>query len=176
MAEVGPPLVTPPAVFEFVGRTVRGATSWVWLRADLDMATVPGARAELDTFLAHGEAAQAQAFGRMLIHLGVEVFVDLHGLRLLIDVTAQVRTGGGELHLIDPPRCVRLMVRVLHLDDVLSLLDHAQLPPAWVRDSGRGADTTRPSPTAKPLHRLRALDTTGCSSGAFSWCSGPVPT
>ncbi len=132
MAEVGPPPVTPPTVFEFVGRTAHGATSWVWLRADLDMATVPDARAELGTFLAPGDAAQAQAFGRMLIHLGVEVFVDLHGLRLLIEVTAQVRTGGGELHLIDPPRCVRVMVRVLDLDDALSLVDQAQLAPEWV--------------------------------------------
>ncbi len=121
MAEVGPPPATAPRVFEFVGRAVPGATSWVWLRADLDLVAVPQARAELAFFLADGAAS-----GRILLHLGAAVFVDLHGLRLLIEVTAQVRTGGGELHLIDPPRCVRLMVGLLHLDEVLSLVDNTE--------------------------------------------------
>jgi len=103
-------------VCELVGRwSGRGAT-WAWTRQDLDMATAARARAELTGLLSGGVGPD-----RVLVHLGAERFVDLHGLRVLVDVAVLVRIHGGTLVVVAPPRCLTTMLTVTGLDAPFSL-------------------------------------------------------
>lgn len=93
------------SVWEFVGRpTHRGAT-WAWLLTDLDVTTVTAARAELAGFL-----SGTDRLGCVLAYLGAERLVDLHGLRLLEEVAAEVRARDGELVVVAPPSELRLLL------------------------------------------------------------------
>ena len=74
------------------------------------MAAAPAAWQELTTLVAPTDGPD-----RLLVHLGVKCFVDLHGLRVLVDIGAQLQVRGGELVVVGPPRCLRLMVEVTGL-------------------------------------------------------------
>jgi anti-anti-sigma factor len=108
--------VASDPVFEIVGRSTPGGVKWAWARQDLDMMTAPRARAEL--------AAVSSETGRpdwVLVYLGAEIFVDLRGLEVLLDVAAQVRAGGGELVVVSPPHCLCVMITMLGLKAALPL-------------------------------------------------------
>ena len=81
------------------------------------MAAAPAARRELTAL-----AAPADGPDRVLVHLGAECFVDLHGLRVLVDVGAQLQVRGGELAVAGPPRCLRIMIEVTGLGTGISLV------------------------------------------------------
>jgi anti-anti-sigma factor len=115
-------------VFEVVGRPAVSGVTWVWTRRDLDIATVTQARRELSALLepVHGP-------GGVLVYLGPERFVDLRGLRLLVTTAARVRSRGGALAVVAPPRCVRRMVRLCRLDAELPLVTTARRAVWWAR-------------------------------------------
>lgn len=81
------------------------------------MAAAPAARQELTTLVAPTDGPD-----RVLVHLGVKCFVDLYGLRVLVDVGAQLQVRGGELVVVGPPRCLRIMVEVTGLGAGISLV------------------------------------------------------
>ena len=107
-------------VFEFLERSSTRSVVRAWARRDLDMAAAPAARQELTTLL-----TPAGGPDWVLVHLGVTCFVDLHGLRVLVDVGAQLRVRGGELVVVGPPRCLRIMVEVTGLGTEISLVPTA---------------------------------------------------
>ena len=84
------------------------------------MAAAPAARRELTALLATADGPD-----RVLVHLGVTCFVDLHGLRVLVDVGAQLRVRDGELVVVEPPRCLRIMVELTGLGTGISLVPTA---------------------------------------------------
>jgi anti-anti-sigma factor len=108
-------------VFEFVGRSSPEGLTWAWARQDLDLATVPAAQAELTDLLSH-----AANPGGVLVCLGTGRFVDIRGLRLLLDVAGLVRSRGGRLVVVAPPICLRRMVAILGLEARLPLATTAQ--------------------------------------------------
>jgi anti-anti-sigma factor len=105
----------------------------VWARTDLDMATVATARRELSALL-----TTTGGVGAPLVHLGAECFVDLHGLRLLVEVATQLRSRGGALAVVAPPYCLRQMVRLGELGAQLPLLHTARHAATWARTHGSG--------------------------------------
>jgi anti-anti-sigma factor len=107
-------------VFAFLERSGTRHVAWAWARRDLDMATAPAARRELTALVAPADGPE-----QVLVHLGVKRFVDLHGLRVLVDVGAQLQVRGGELVVVGPPRCLRLMVEVTGLGTGITLVSTA---------------------------------------------------
>ena len=103
----------------------------MWARTDLDMATVATARRELSALL-----TTTGGVGALLVYLGSECFVDLHGLRLLVEVAAQLRSQGGALAVVAPPYCLRQMVRLGELGAELPLLRTARHAASWTRSHG----------------------------------------
>lgn len=81
------PLEADTTVFHVVGRPTRTGPTWVWINHDLDLASLPAARAELDALLLAPEPPRF-----MLVYLGAERFVDVRGMRLLVDDTAGAQT------------------------------------------------------------------------------------
>ena len=125
------PTTTGP-VFELVGCPTAGGVTWVWARRDLEMATVAAARREVSALL-----EPMRDPGKVLVYLGPERFVDLRGLRLLVGVAARVRSRGGALAVVAPPRCVRRMVQLGQLDAELPLFTTARRAVWWARTRGR---------------------------------------
>ena len=123
---------TTGPVFELVGRPTAGGITWVWVRQDLDMATVAAARGELSALL---EPMCDPV--TVLVYLGPERFVDLRGLRLLVRTAARVRSRGGALAIVAPPRCLRRMVQLGLLDAELPLITTARRAVRWARTHGR---------------------------------------
>ena len=111
----------PEPVFEVVGPSGRQRVTWAWARQDLDLATVTAAQAELAALL-----SDVGSPAHLLVHLGSECFVDVHGLRLLVDVADRMRAGGGTVVVIAPPSCLRRMVSVMGLEARLSLATSAR--------------------------------------------------
>src|SRR6185312_16127602 len=119
--------------FDVVGLSAPCGVGWVWARADLDIATVATARRELSSLLTTiGDA------GTLLVYLGAECFVDLRGLRLLVEVAAQLRSRGGALAVVAPPHCLRQMVRLGELGAELPLLRTARHAATWAHTHGSG--------------------------------------
>jgi anti-anti-sigma factor len=127
------PLPPQPAepVFERVGLPTAGGVTWLWARRDLDMATVATARRELSALL-------EPVFGpcTVLVYLGHECFVDIRGLRLLVDTAAEVRRRGGALGVVAPPRCLRRLVQLALLDAALPLIPTARQAVGWAHTHG----------------------------------------
>jgi|SRR5690242_2862385 len=121
------------AVFEQVGRTAPGTVTWLWVRADLESATVAAARRELWLLVGPGRNP-----GNVLVYLGPERFVDLRGLRLLVDTARRARSRGGALAVVSPPRCLQRMVRLDGIDAELPLLSSARQAAWWARTRGTG--------------------------------------
>ena len=119
-------------VFELVGRPTAGGVTWVWARQDVDMATVAAARRELSALLEPMPDPVT-----VLVYLGPERFVDLRGLRLLGRTAARVRSRGGALAVVAPPRCVRRMVQLGLLDAELPLITTARRAVCWAGTRGR---------------------------------------
>ncbi len=122
----------PCRVFDVVGRSAPGGVGWVWARTDLDIATVATARQELSALLT------TTGSGTLLVYLGSECFVDLRGLRLLVEVAAQLRSRGGALAVVAPPHCLRQMVRLGRLEAQLPLLRTVRHAVSWARTNESG--------------------------------------
>jgi anti-anti-sigma factor len=120
-------------VFDQVGRPTAGGATWLWALADLDMATVASARRELSALVAPGRNP-----GNVLVYLGPERFVDLRGLRLLVQTARRVRARGGDLAVVAPPRCLRRLVRLGRVDAELPLVTTARQAAWWARTRGTG--------------------------------------
>ena len=120
VASIGP-VRAGPEVLRVVGRPTRRGPTWLWLQDDLDLQSVPAARAELAPLLAAGAAPRF-----VLVYVGVDRFVDMSGLRLLVETARRVRSRGTDLIVVAPPHCLRLMVAVLGLGGELSLAADAR--------------------------------------------------
>jgi len=125
-------------VFEILGRSDAHGITWVRARRDLDMAAAPAVRNELTDLF-----RTVAGVDRVLVHLGVGCFVDLCGLRALVDVDALLRLQGGELVVVGPPRSLRIMIEVTGLGAALPAVPPA--PPA-VRRARRGGGAPRVVP------------------------------
>lgn len=108
-------------VFEVVGRPTASGVTWVWARASLDRASEARARADLGGLLGGVGVPLV-----VLVYLGAERFVDVRGLRLLLELAGEVRDAGGSLAVVAPPRSLRTMLRVLDLGDQLPLVATTQ--------------------------------------------------
>ena len=76
--------------------------------------------------------------GNVLVHLGHECFVDLRGLRLLVETAERARSCGGALAVVAPPRCLERLVQVSQLGAQLPLVATARQALWWVRTRGKG--------------------------------------
>jgi len=114
-------------VFHVV-RSDRCAPTWAWARQDLDSLSVPAARAQLRELLGADDALRC-----LLVHLGVDCFVDLRGLRLLLAVGGSVRRRGADLAVVAPPPSVLRMARLLELGDELPVLATVLDAARWAR-------------------------------------------
>jgi hypothetical protein len=115
-------------VFELIGRPSPGGVTWAWARTDLDTATVVTAKRELSPLLTGADPP-----GVVLVYLGHECFVDLRGLRLLIGTAARIRSRGGVLAVVAPPRCLRLMAQLGRIGADLPLIPTARQALWWAR-------------------------------------------
>jgi anti-anti-sigma factor len=122
------PLHTPVPAFEVVGASHDHGITWVWLRGDLDLESVPAARAELDALLAAPREPEW-----LLVYLGEGCFVDLHGLRTLDDVARRLTRRGGRLVVVAPPSCVRTMIELTGVGAAIPLAASTRSASAWVR-------------------------------------------
>ena len=120
-------------VFEPAGRPALGGTTWLWVRTDLDVTTAARARRELSAVVRPGRNP-----GSVLVFLGHECFVDLRGLRLLVETAEQARSCGGALAVVAPPRCLERLVQVSRLGAQLPLVATARQATWWVRTRGTG--------------------------------------
>jgi anti-anti-sigma factor len=102
--------------------------TWLWIQDDLDLATVRAARAELAALFAGATAPRS-----VLLYLGVERFVDVGGLRLLVETARRARDRGGDLAVVAPPRCLQRIVARFDLHDELFLAADARHASRWVR-------------------------------------------
>jgi anti-anti-sigma factor len=120
-------------VFEQVGRPTPGGVTWLWVQADLDLATAAAARRELSALL-----PPERNPGIVLLHLGCERFVDLRGLSLLIDTARRVRLQGGALAVVAPPHSLVRLVRLGRVDAELPLFGTARAAARWACAGGKG--------------------------------------
>jgi len=120
-------------VFEQVGRPTPDGVTWLWAWADLDVTTAEKARRELSIIVRPGRNP-----GSVLVHLGHECFVDVRGLRLLVETAERVRSYGGALAVVAPPRCLERLVQVSQLGAQLPLVATARQALWWVRTRGKG--------------------------------------
>jgi hypothetical protein len=122
------------SVFDIVGHPTPRGTTWAWAREDLDQASVGRARAELGALFT-GQAGPR----RLLVYLGTDCFVDLRGLRLLLDLAVEVRRHGGVLIVVAPPRCLTEMVTLLALEEELPTVTSVRRAGWRARTRTRGA-------------------------------------
>ena len=99
---------------------------WVHVREDLDLATVDGARAGLAAVL-DGTPAP----GCVAVHVGVDRFVDLRGMRMLLQAVERARRRGGELVVVAPSTSVRLLAELLRCQDALPMAPTAEDAVRW---------------------------------------------
>ena len=111
-----------------IGFPDAGAVTWAWAQVDLDMASESAARTELGDLLDREGPA-----GVLLVYLGEEYFVDVRGLRLLLDVSTRLRKRGGQLLVVAPPVCRRRMIRLLDLAREIQSAPTAQRAASWAR-------------------------------------------
>jgi anti-anti-sigma factor len=69
----------------------------------------------------------------VLLHLGSERFVDLRGLRLLVDSARRVRSRGADLVVVAPPHSLRRLVQLSRVDAELPLVSTARQAAWWAR-------------------------------------------
>ena len=115
-------------VFDVVGRPTSWGVTWAWIREDLDSDSVERARSQLCLlFLTDG------CPHRLLVHLGADCFVDLRGLRLLLETATEVRSGGGALAVVAPPRSLVRMAALFVLAEELPMVDSVDHAVEWAR-------------------------------------------
>ncbi len=117
-------------VFEAVGRA-HGVT-WAWAGRDLDMASAAAARGELA-----GRVSAADGRRSVLVHLGTGCFVDLYGLRVLVDAAARLGDRDGALLVVSPPRCLRVLVGTTGLGTTLRFAPNAAHAARWAHGRTR---------------------------------------
>lgn len=131
IASLGP-LEADTTVFQAIGRPTRTGPTWLWVRHDLELATLRAARAELDALLSADEPPRF-----VLVYLGAERFVDVRGMRLLVDAARHARRRGSDLAVVAAPRCLRWMVARLGGGDELVLVPDARAAARWARVRSR---------------------------------------
>jgi anti-anti-sigma factor len=115
-------------VFDLVGQSNTRGLVWAWLRCDLDVATASGARVELTGLVGGLDGPEV-----VLVYLGFERFVDLRGLRVLVEVAVSLQDRGGEMVLVAPPRCLRTIVELTGVGAGLTLAATPWHATSWVK-------------------------------------------
>ena len=110
-----------PRVFDVIGQPTSRGVTWAWTREDLDRASAGRACAELEALFTEHVGPR-----RLLIYVGVDRFVGLAGLRVLLDVGGQARRRGGTLAVVAPPHCFNRMLSCLGLEEQLVVFDSVQ--------------------------------------------------
>jgi len=126
-ASIGP-VTAGHRVFDVVGRSTYVGPIWLWAQNDLDLATVPAARAELAGLLSGATEPPV-----VLVYLGAERFVDVRGLRLIVRTARRARGLGGDLAVVAPPPSLRWMVDRFDLGGELHLAGDARQAARWAR-------------------------------------------
>jgi anti-anti-sigma factor len=88
----------------------------VCVTGELDMAAVPALSAEL-----HAHLCAAAAGTDLVVDLRGVTFIDLHGLTLLLTVTATARSRGVGVELVGRPRCLLRLLEITGATGELSL-------------------------------------------------------
>jgi anti-anti-sigma factor len=114
-----------PSVKPFAIRIEQpGETAHIVFEGELDIATSPGAEAELK---------RVEADGASLIVLDLRglTFMDSTGLRLLVAADARARDAGHRLAIVKGPEAVHRVLEITGLDAKLDLIaDPADAAPA----------------------------------------------
>ena len=92
-----------------------GAEARVRLEGELDIATTPGAEAELKRLEQDGAAA-------IVLDLRGLTFMDSTGLRLLVSADARAREAGRRLTIIQGPEAVHRVLEITGLDTKLNVV------------------------------------------------------
>lgn len=108
-----------PAVFVPVEDRCSAGVIWARVEVDLDLAAVPAGRREL-TALCAGRVCW------LLVEIAPDRFVDLRGVRLLLDAARPLRARGGDLLLVSGSPQLRRVWQLLDLDGDLPLLGSAR--------------------------------------------------
>ena len=98
-----------------VERTEGGAVCAV--RGELDLMTAPRLREELRPLLADGDVAS------LSFDLADLRFVDSSGIQALIDFRRELGARGATMAVVRPQRTVRMVLRMMGLEDVLEASD-----------------------------------------------------
>ena len=114
------------AVFAYVRLPAASGAARLHLTGELDVATAERARACI---------RRAQDYSRVLIcDLGDLWFIDLTGLRVLLDADVYAEQTGRRLIVANPPPILPRMLRVLKLKDVLEVPAAPLRTPSPVRE------------------------------------------
>ena len=135
-------------VFDLVGRSNSHGLMWAWLRSDLDLASAQGARAELTGLLDGGEPPDF-----VLVYVGADRFVDLRGLRVLVEVAVSMRDSGGELVLVAPPHSLRTIVQLTGVGAMLPMVATPWHANALLKSRGARPVTRTAGPTTAERDR-----------------------
>jgi anti-anti-sigma factor len=151
------PVVRP--VFTFAEQPNNAALMWAWLQCDLDVATASAAHAELSGLLDDLDGPTV-----VLVHFGVDHFVDLRGLRVLVQIAMSLSDRGGEMVVVAPPRCLRLIVNLTGVGAGLSVAATPQRAIEWL--NGR---TAAHDGLPRPSTSTAEADRTGRVVGDSWW-------
>ena len=97
-----------------------GDVAWLRAQTDLDLASEPAARAELEE-----TCSRVAAGATVVVEIGAGYFVDVRGLEALMDATRVARTRGGQLIVLTPSRGLSRVVQLMHLDADIELVGSA---------------------------------------------------
>ena len=104
------------SVFELVEDADAEDVTWVRAVADLDRLSAPEGYAQLLTVWRSGPLN-----GRLGVELDSGCFIDVRGLRMLLEISRVVWDQGGTLVLVSSSRTVARVLDILDLDGELSL-------------------------------------------------------
>ena len=112
---MGPVCQVDRSVFELVEVADAEDVTWVRAVADLDRLSAPKGYAQLLTVWRSGPLN-----GRLGVELDSGCFIDVRGLRMLLEFTREVRSRGGTVVLVSSSRTVARALAILDPDGRLS--------------------------------------------------------
>lgn len=108
-------LSRPSGLWEEEARGIRDGVLCLRLRKDLDLSTEAPARMRL------ARVCLDDAVRSLALRAGVDRFIDVRGLAVLLEASARMRRGDRCLIVVEPPASLRLMVEALRLSGQLPL-------------------------------------------------------
>jgi anti-anti-sigma factor len=112
---VGPVCQLDRSVFELVEVPDPDGVTWIRAVADLDRLSATAGYAQLLTIWRSGPPN-----GRLVVEFDSGCFIDVQGLRMLLEISRVVRSQGGAVVLVSSSRTVARVLAILDLDGELS--------------------------------------------------------